>query len=159
MRSATPPYGWTQRELEGRTLFIGFDFAPWWPLLVLWLGGSALGYPTFRESLVRWIALTVVCALLALARGFRLEVSARGFTLWRTWCWIPYWRLSAPLDAPVYTSGGFGDPDEEMVIETSLPGRRNITLGSQATCEDLCRAVRSAQDRWSRSSVVVEASA
>jgi hypothetical protein len=147
MRSVMPPWGWTQRDLPGRTLFVGFDYAWMWPLAALVLGTSVLWFSSFLRTLAIWGALTSVAALLALARGFRLEVSPRGFTVWRTWCWIPYRRVTLPLAARVTTAGGYGDPADRMIIERQLFSE-DISLGSSATCEALCKAVRSAQERW-----------
>lgn len=142
-----PPWGWTKREEAERTLFVGFDFAFEWPFAVLFAGYVFVGYPSFGRSLGFWFAGMTGAALLALMRGFRLEVSPRGFTMWRTWCWVPYRRVRLPLSASVETAGGFGDPPDRMVIERKLHSE-DITLGSRSTCEGLREDVRAAQERW-----------
>jgi hypothetical protein len=145
-----PPFGWKKRDEPERTLFVGYDFGVAWPFAALYVGGMALGYPTLCRSVAFWCVATALAALLALLRGFRLEVSRAGFTLWRTWCWIPYWRKKLPLIAEVTTAGGFGDPPDRMVIERALHSE-DITLGSTSTCEALCDAVQVAKHRWFKS--------
>lgn len=152
MRLVKPPWGWREREEPGRTLFVGFDLGITWPLAVLFAGGLLLGHRSFGVSVVSWLVATAGAALLALLRGFRLEVGPRGFTLWRTWCWIPYRRVRLPLEARVVAVGGFGEPPDRMVIEGRLFAE-DVVLGSSSTCEALSEAVRAAQERWRAAAV------
>lgn len=142
-----PPYGWTQREEPTRTLFVGFDVGIALPFVALYVGGAFLGFPTLLESVVVWGALVAGSVPLALLRGFRLEVSAHGFTMWKTWCGVPYWRVRLPLTSRVETSGGFGEPDDRVIIERELHAE-DVSLGSASTCAALCEAIQRAQHRW-----------
>jgi hypothetical protein len=147
MRLPRPPYGWIVRDEPTRSILFGFDFSPWWPLAALALGGFLLGFPTIKASLVYWAAATACLALTSCLRGFRLEVSRRGFVHWWTWAGIPYWRVAAPLDAQVSLAGEFGGTDDRVVIER-VALDECIALGSSATCAALHRAILTAQARW-----------
>lgn len=143
----TPPWGWRQREEPRRTLFLGRDYGLAPPIAVLYVGTFLLGYPLFLAAPVLWGALTLLALAVAAARGVRLEVSPRGFRLWRTWCWVPYHRAKVPLCAGVATAGEPGGPPDHVVIRKEHHAQE-LTLGSRRTCEPLCAAVRAAQGRW-----------
>jgi hypothetical protein len=147
MRFRIPPFGWTARDEPTRSVVVGFAFNPAWPITALVLGGLLLGSPTFRASLLYWGIGTACAALVACLRRFRLEISARGFVNWWTWAGIPYWRVTLPLDAHVTLAGGFGDPDDRVVLERASH-TEDITLGSSSTCADLHRAIVAARARW-----------
>jgi hypothetical protein len=135
------------RDEPTRSVVVGFAFNPMWPIGTLMLGGLFLGFPTFRTSLAYWGAGTACAALVACLRGFRLEISANGFVNWWTWAGIPYWRVALPPDALVTLSGGFGDPDDHVVLERAL-NREDIVLGSSSTCAALHHAIVAARARW-----------
>ena len=146
--SLLPPYGWIHRSEPSRSLLVGFDFSPAWPIFVLAAFGLfGLGWPTLMSSLAVWASTAAAAAGLSLLRGFRLEVSPRGFILWRTWAGLPYWRVRLPLSARVEVAGGLGDPPDRVVIESRLYAE-DIVVGCSSTCDDLCVALRSAQKRW-----------
>ena len=143
----TPPYGWVVHDGPERTRIVGFDFSAMWPLTILMVGVSVLGFPSLRASVAYVAAATVGSALAACLRGFRLEIGPRGFILWRTWAGVPYWRARLPLGARVTLAGGFGDPDDRVVIERRSCSE-DMTLGSSSTCAARHRAIADAQARW-----------
>ncbi|MEP7119748.1 MAG: hypothetical protein ABJE95_02515 [Byssovorax sp.] len=128
-----------------------FDFSPIVPILALGAFGMCwLGVPTFVSSLAAWAAATSVAAGSSLFRGFRLDVSPRGFVLWRTWAGLPYRRVRLPLTAHVEVAGGYGDPSDRVVVEIKMHAEE-IVLGSTSTGDDLCRVIRLEQDHWRQS--------
>lgn len=141
------PFGWKKYEQGAETLFVGYTFRPSWPLFALASGYLFWGYLSIATSLLSTIVLVCTAAVLSLLHGYRITISENGINFAWTYCGVVYRRIDLPLRSNIRTTGGFGDPDDRLIIEASVSSEDVELLLTEKTIE-LGEELKKAQIRW-----------